>query len=69
MLPKFPVYIVSKGRYENGLTTRALQEMGVPHYIVVESQEVDLYRNGRCFGELLVLPDDLCNLQNDHNKR
>lgn len=57
MLPKFPVYIVSKGRYENGLTTRALQEMGVPHYIVVEAQEVDLYRNGRCFGELIVLPE------------
>ena len=57
MLPKFPVYIVSKGRYENGLTTRALQEMGVPHYIVVEGQEVDLYLNGRCFGELLVLPE------------
>lgn len=66
MLPKFPVYIVSKGRHENGLTTRALQEMGVPHYIVVEAQEVDLYRSGRCFGELLVLPEnyktqyDLC---------
>lgn len=66
MLPKFPVYIVSKGRHENGLTTRALQEMGVLHYIVVEEQELDLYRNGRCFGELLVLPEnyktqyDLC---------
>lgn len=66
MLPKFPVYIVSKGRADNGLTTRALQEMGVPHYIVVEQQELDLYRAGRCFGELIVLPQsykedyDLC---------
>lgn len=66
MLPKFPVYIVSKGRHENGLTTRALHEMNVPHHIVVEEQELDLYRNGRCFGELLVLPEnyktqyDLC---------
>jgi len=56
MLPKFPVYIVSKGRYDNGLTTRALHEMGVPHFIVVEEDEVDLYRAGRCFGEILVLP-------------
>jgi hypothetical protein len=56
MLPNFPVYIVSKGRFDNGLTTRALSEMGVPHYIVVEQQELELYRSGRCFGELIVLP-------------
>jgi hypothetical protein len=31
--------------------------MGVPHYIVVEASEVDLYRNGRCYGLLLVLPE------------
>jgi hypothetical protein len=56
MLPKFPVYIVSKGRYDNGLTTRALHEMGVPHFIVVEENEVHLYEAGRCYGEILVLP-------------
>lgn len=56
MLPKYPIYIVSKGRWDNGLTTRALNEMGVPHYIVVEESELELYRAGRCFGELLVLP-------------
>ena len=56
MLPNFPVYIVSKGRSDNGLTTRALHEMGVPHFIVVEEDEVDLYRAGRCYGELLILP-------------
>jgi hypothetical protein len=56
MNPNFPVYIVSKGRSHNGLTTRALYEMGVPHYVVVEESEVELYRNGRCYGELIVLP-------------
>jgi hypothetical protein len=66
MLPKYPVYIVSKGRASNGLTTRALQEMGVPHFIVVEEEELELYRSGRCYGELLILPKkykseyDLC---------
>jgi hypothetical protein len=66
MLPKFPVYIVSKGRYDNGLTTRALHEMGVPHFMVVEEDEVELYKPGRCYGEILVLPPiykaeyDLC---------
>lgn len=57
MNPNFPIYIVSKGRHENGLTTRALHEMGVKHYIVVEQNELELYRAGRCFGTLLVLPD------------
>jgi len=57
MNPKYPVYIVSKGRHNNGLTTRALHEMGVPHYLVVEPEEVDLYRNGRCYGEILKLPE------------
>ena len=68
MLPNFPVYIVSKGRSNNGLTTRALNEMNVPHFIVVEEQEYDAYKNGRCFGELIVLPQrykhdyELCDL-------
>lgn len=57
MLPSFPVYIVSKGRFNNGLTTRALHEMNVPHYLVVEENEFDLYKNGRCFGEILILPE------------
>lgn len=58
MNPSYPVYIVSKGRSDNGLTTRALHEMGVPHFIVVEEHELEAYRNGRCFGELLVLPNE-----------
>lgn len=56
MLPKFPIYIVSKGRAGNGLTTRALHEMGVPHYLVVEEEEMELYKEGRCYGEILVMP-------------
>jgi hypothetical protein len=66
MLPKYPIYIVSKGRSNNGLTTRALHEMNVPHFIVVEEQELEFYKEGRNFGELLVLPQkykeeyDLC---------
>jgi hypothetical protein len=56
MNPNFPVYIVSKGRASNGLTTRALYEMGVPHFIVVEENEAEQYRQGRCYGEILILP-------------
>ena len=43
MKPKHPIYIVSKGRAESRLTSKALHRMGVPHYIVVEAQEFDEY--------------------------
>jgi len=43
--PRFPLYIVSKGRWENRLTSTsfALSEMGLPHFIVVEERERKLY--------------------------
>lgn len=42
--PRYPLYIVSKGRADSRITHRALLAMRVPHYIVVEPAEVDLYR-------------------------
>jgi hypothetical protein len=41
--PKYPVYIISKNRYEVRLTSDALNKMKVPHYLVVEEQEYNLY--------------------------
>lgn len=43
MKPNYPIYIISKGRWENNLTSRSLEEMGVPYHIVVEPQEYDNY--------------------------
>tara|TARA_R100000541_G_scaffold30953_2_gene39872 strand:+ start:17398 stop:18609 length:1212 start_codon:yes stop_codon:yes gene_type:complete len=43
VLPKYPVYIVSKGRAHNGLTTKALTNMKVCHFIVVEDGELNDY--------------------------
>ncbi len=43
MNPQFPLYIVSKGRADSRLTSRTLEGMGVPYYIVVEPQEVESY--------------------------
>lgn len=43
MNPKYPIYIVSKGRWESRLTSKALELMGVPYFIVVEPQEYDKY--------------------------
>lgn len=42
--PKHPLYVVSKGRSAYMLTSRTLTTMGVPHFIVVEPQEVMAYR-------------------------
>ena len=39
IMPQYPIYIVSKGRADRQLTSRALQHMGVPHYVVIEEQE------------------------------
>lgn len=43
MNPKHPVYIVSKGRHESMLTSRALVAMKVPHFIVIEPQDEEKY--------------------------
>lgn len=43
MNPRWPLYIVSKGRADSRLTSKALERMGVPYRIVVEAQEVETY--------------------------
>ena len=41
--PKYPIYIVSKGRWESRLTIKALEKMKVPFNVVVEPDEVKKY--------------------------
>ena len=43
MNPRWPMYVISKGRWESRLTSKSLEEMGVPYSIVVEPQEYDAY--------------------------
>lgn len=43
MNPSHPLYIVSKGRWDSRLTSKALDAMRVPYHIVVEWQEYDHY--------------------------
>lgn len=43
MNPRYPVYIISKGRWESRLTATALEAMRVPYHIVIEPQEYDSY--------------------------
>ena len=55
-LPQFPVYIVSKGRWEARNTSKFLELDDVPYRIVVEPQEVDSYAEVIARDKILVLP-------------
>lgn len=56
MNPKYPVYIISKGRWESRLTSKALERMQVPYYIVIEPQELKQYVSVIDREKILVLP-------------
>ena len=55
-MPRYPVYVPSKGRYESGYTIKFLTKDEVPFYIVVEPQEVEAYGSRYGYERLLVLP-------------
>jgi hypothetical protein len=57
MNPKYPIYIVSKGRWETRLTSKALDRINVPYYIVVEAHERDQYAAVIDPHKVLVLPE------------
>jgi hypothetical protein len=58
MNPKYPVYIVSKGRWKTRLTSKALERISVPYYIVVESHEFGDYASVIDPTKVLVLPTE-----------
>lgn len=54
--PQYPVYIISKGRWESRLTAKALDKLDVPFRIVVEPQEADEYKQAVGSERVLILP-------------
>jgi len=56
MNPDYPVYIISKGRWESRLTSKTLEKMKVPYNIVIEPQEYDNYASVINPNKILVLP-------------
>ena len=54
--PRFPIYIVSKGRWERNPTSKILKKMNVPFFIIVEKQEYENYLNLVDKKQILILP-------------
>ena len=56
MNPTYPVYVISKGRWESRLTAKALERINVPYRIVIEPQEYAEYAAVVNPGKILTLP-------------
>lgn len=56
MNPRYPIYIISKGRWESRLTAKALDKMQVPYQIVIEPHEYDKYAAVIPVERILILP-------------
>jgi hypothetical protein len=66
--PKYPVYIISKGRWEKRLTSKTLEECSIPYHIVVEKQEYDEYAKVIDPKKILILPDKFIKVETDKFK-
>lgn len=54
--PDYPVYIISKGRWDSRLTVKALELRNIPYHIVIEPQEYENYSQVIDPKKILVLP-------------
>lgn len=72
MNPKFPIYIVSKGRWESRLTSKALEKMNVPYYIIIDKSEYEQYASVIDKKKILIQPqkyyDNYDTFWNDDNR-
>lgn len=62
MNPKFPIYIISKGRWSRRQTSKTLEKMNVPYRIVVEPSEFENYAQVIDECKILVLPSNFSEL-------
>ena len=54
--PRYPFYIVSKGRADSRLTANAFERYNIPYHIVIEPQDYDAYASVIDEEKILVLP-------------
>ena len=53
---KYPIYVISKGRWESRLTVKALEKIKQPYHVVIEPQEYNEYAKVIDPKKILVLP-------------
>lgn len=56
--PRYPIYIISKGRWDSRQTQRTLEELNVPYRIVIEQSEYDKYAENVPEHKIITLPTD-----------
>jgi len=58
--PRYPIYVITKGRWEKTFTIDTLEEMGVDFYICVEPKEHEKYLQNEKIdrNKILVLPEN-----------
>lgn len=55
-MPKYPIFVPTKGRWESRLTIKMFESIGVPYTAVIEPQQYDDYAAVVDPSKLLVLP-------------
>jgi hypothetical protein len=63
MNPRFPIYIISKGRWERRQTVKTLESMNCPFKIVVEPSEYENYKEHIDIEKIICLPSNLSELK------
>lgn len=66
-LPRYPMYVPTKGRYDRCLTATMFRKDRVPYRLVIQPQEEDHYRVAVPDAEILVLPAGDWNLMSTRN--
>jgi hypothetical protein len=59
--PKYPIYIISKGRYEKRMTSKYLEASKINYKIVIEPQEYEQYSAVIDPKKILILPNKYLN--------
>jgi hypothetical protein len=61
--PKYPIYVITKGRWDNTLTIDTLEDMGVNFHICVEPDEYDNYAATVDAKKIIKLPENFSELK------
>jgi len=57
-MPKYPIFIPSRGRFDNCLTAKYLDEENLPYHLIIEPQEEVNYSKYFNKNKIIVLPEN-----------